>query len=199
MLQSNHPGESCPTHTHIQYADGTQKAASLVRENTIIRRIRRKLATRGHSLIVTRHGTPARDDLGMFAIKDEHGEVLQRDANLEPLARFLGVLADHETTEPPREPGPATGVKTVEWWEREQQRAQREAIQAVHDAIAQIPILAHLQSEHGDDRLWAQAQGIDMALQANPKWARASTAERFAEVARILEAQHGAVLQGARS
>lgn len=71
-----------------------------VREATVVKRVRRKLAERHHRLIITREGTAARREWGLYAILDAGGEVLQRNANLADLARFLGVLATHERIEP---------------------------------------------------------------------------------------------------
>ena len=71
-----------------------------VKESTVIKRLRRALAKRNHSLLITREHAPARRRLGRYAVLDGAGEVLQRDADLAALARFLGVLATHERIEP---------------------------------------------------------------------------------------------------
>jgi hypothetical protein len=76
-----------------------------VREATVVKRIRRKLAERHHRLIITREGTAARREWGLYAILDAGGEVLQRNANLADLARFLGVLAADEVICPPLDRG----------------------------------------------------------------------------------------------
>ena len=72
-----------------------------VREATCIKRIRRKLAERNHKLLITREGTQARREWGEYAVLDADGDVLQKDANLSDLGRFLGVLADDERVDPP--------------------------------------------------------------------------------------------------
>lgn len=48
-----------------------------------------------------REGTAARRELGRFAVMGERHEILSAGCELEPLARFLGVLADEERVEPP--------------------------------------------------------------------------------------------------
>lgn len=76
-----------------------------VKEQAVIKRIRRKLAARNHSLLITREGTAARRELGEFAVLDSVGHPLQTHADLAALGRFLGVLADAEMIEPPPEKG----------------------------------------------------------------------------------------------
>ena len=64
---------------------------------TVIKRIRRKLAERGHSLLITRDNSQDRQALGRYAVLDAARVVLQKNAEIEPLARYLGVLAKHES------------------------------------------------------------------------------------------------------
>jgi len=74
-----------------------------VRESTLIKRVRRKLALRGHALLVARDGSAVRRELGRFAVVGERHEILSASCELEALARFLGVLDDGERVElPPR-------------------------------------------------------------------------------------------------
>ena len=87
------------------HADGTADSVTWVREASVIKRIRRKLAERNHRLIITREHTQARRDMGEYAVLDADGDVLQRDANLADLARFLGVLAADERIDPPLNKG----------------------------------------------------------------------------------------------
>ena len=89
----------------VQLADGTAQTVFWVREAAVIKRIRRKLAKRNHRFVISREATRARTEFGLYSILDANGDVLQRDANLADLARFLNVLADHETLEPARERG----------------------------------------------------------------------------------------------
>ena len=173
-------------HTTI-HADGS--TTGQVQPSTVIRRIRRKLATRGHRFIVTRPNTPERLELGRYAVQGADGTILQQHADLASLARFMGALADHEQLG--ALPCPlGTGLTA---WEIEQHQRRQEAKQTMQAAIDANPTLRYLQSEAGDPMLWAQAVGIDMALQRDPAWS--DYAERFAEVARILEAEHGVIFQ----
>ena len=64
---------------------------------TLVKRIRRKLADRGHSLLITRDNSQDRQALGRYAVLDAARVVLQKNAEIEPLARYLGVLAEHES------------------------------------------------------------------------------------------------------
>lgn len=74
-----------------------------IREQTVIKRVRRKLAERNHSLLITRAGTAARRELGRFAVVGERHEVLGTNFEIEELARALGALDDDERIElPPR-------------------------------------------------------------------------------------------------
>lgn len=72
-----------------------------VREATVIKRIRRKLAERGHSLLITREGTSGRRELGQYVVLGERHQVLSADCKLDSLARFLGVLGYDERVELP--------------------------------------------------------------------------------------------------
>lgn len=72
-----------------------------VKESTVVKRIRRKLAARNHSLLITREGTAARRELGQFAVLDSDGHPLQTHADLAALGRFLNVLAANEAIEEP--------------------------------------------------------------------------------------------------
>ena len=85
----------------IHYADGTVGTITWVKEPTVIKRIRRALSARNHRLVITREGSQARRELGMYSVLDADDEVLQHDADLTSLARFLDVLAADEHIEPP--------------------------------------------------------------------------------------------------
>ena len=173
--------------TTIIHADGTTTTAVQVQFSTVVRRIRRKLQTRGHRFIITRPNTPDRLELGRYAVRDADGAILQQNADLEALARYLGALADHEQLGPI--PCPLnTGVTR---WEIERHQRRQEAKRAIQEAINQNPTLSHMQSAQGDPVLWQRAVGIDMALQQDPAWS--DYAERFREVVRILEAEHGPI------
>lgn len=169
------------------HADGSTTQAVQVQPSTVIRRIRRKLATRGHRFIITRPNTPERLELGQYAVRTIGGIILQQHADLDALARFVGALDDHEQLGPI--PCPlATGATR---WEIEQHQRRQDAKRAMQAAIDANPTLRYLQSEAGDPVIWAQAVGIDMALQQNPAWA--DYGARLREVARILEAEHGPI------
>jgi hypothetical protein len=60
------------------------------------KRLRRALAPRGCSLLKTRPGTQDRNSLGLYAVIDHKRGVIERRANLEALASYLGVMDDHE-------------------------------------------------------------------------------------------------------
>ena len=85
----------------VHYADGTIGSITWVREATVIKRIRRKLAERNHAFVITREGTQARRELGLYAVLAADQTVIHKDADLAKLARFLGVLADDEAIDPP--------------------------------------------------------------------------------------------------
>lgn len=82
------------------YPDGTKTSIVWVKEQTVIKRIRRKLAERGHYLQITRAGTDARTELGEYCVLDDRFVPLTTDCKLPELARFLGVLADDERLDP---------------------------------------------------------------------------------------------------
>ena len=83
------------------HADSTTDTITWVREASVIKRIRRKLAERNHHLVITRLGTQARVKLGEYAVLNDQGEVLDKDCNLADLARFIGVLAADEMIDQP--------------------------------------------------------------------------------------------------
>jgi hypothetical protein len=60
------------------------------------KRLRRALAPRGCSLLKTRPGTQDRNSLGLYAVVDHKRCVIERNANPEELARYLGALDDYE-------------------------------------------------------------------------------------------------------
>ena len=102
MSQDNSARASrAPVTQSVQHAAGTAETITWVREATCIKRIRRKLAARNHSLLITREGTAARRDMGEYAVLDADGHPLQTHADLADLARFLGVLADDERIDQP--------------------------------------------------------------------------------------------------
>lgn len=84
---------------------GTASEIRWVREATIIKRIRRRLALHGQSLVKTREGTDARRELGVYAVADENREVVLASLKIDSLARALGVLADDEKIDPPMNRG----------------------------------------------------------------------------------------------
>ena len=63
---------------------------------TLEKRVRRALAPRACALLKTRPGTPDRNELGLYAVVDHKRVCIERDASLEALARYLGVLDDNE-------------------------------------------------------------------------------------------------------
>lgn len=63
---------------------------------TLEKRVRRALAPRACSLLKTRPGTPDRNELGLYAVLDHKRMVIEKNANLEALARYLGALDDDE-------------------------------------------------------------------------------------------------------
>jgi hypothetical protein len=89
----------------IQYADGTTGTITWVKEPAAIKRVRRALSARNHRLVITREGSQQRIDLGLYAVIDADQTVIQKDADLTALARFLGVLADGEHIMPQPERG----------------------------------------------------------------------------------------------
>jgi hypothetical protein len=63
---------------------------------TLEKRVRRALAPRCCSLLKTRSGTPDRNELGVYAVLDHKRVCIEKNANLEALARYLGALDDDE-------------------------------------------------------------------------------------------------------
>lgn len=94
-------GKIRPNSTKLLKADGTESRVHWIREQTVIKRIRRTLAKRDHSLQIHSEGTQARDEHGQYVVLDEHKAVLSANCKLPELARFLEVLADDEMIEPP--------------------------------------------------------------------------------------------------
>jgi hypothetical protein len=78
---------------------GEIRPTATVSRPTIVKRIRRKLAERGNTLLITRDNSQDRQALGRYAVLDAGRVVLQKDAELDSLARFLGALADDESIE----------------------------------------------------------------------------------------------------
>ena len=89
----------------LHNADGTTSEIRWVREGTVIKRIRRALAKKNHTLLITREATPARRELGLYAVLGADQTVIERNADLAKLARFLGVLAADELVDPPMDRG----------------------------------------------------------------------------------------------
>ncbi len=81
----------------------TESASEIrwVREATIIKRIRRRLALHGQSLVKTREGTAEKRENGIYAIADESHEIIIKSVKLDGLARGLGVLGADEQIDPP--------------------------------------------------------------------------------------------------
>ncbi len=84
---------------------GTASEIRWVREATIIKRIRRRLALHGQFLIKTREGTAERRENGTYAIADKANGIFAKSVKLDSLARALGVLADDEKIDPPMNRG----------------------------------------------------------------------------------------------
>lgn len=87
-------------HSHLE-SEMLESTAGAIRPKsvqllTLIKRVRRHLARRGHSLLITRAGSDERETLGRYAVIGADGNVLERNADLAALARFLGVLAEDE-------------------------------------------------------------------------------------------------------
>lgn len=101
MANATPTGEIRPQSAPSTASADTTSEVRLVKEATLIKRIRRKLAERGHSLLITREGTAQRRELGQYVVLGERHEVLSADCKLDSLARFLGVLAADETVCPP--------------------------------------------------------------------------------------------------
>lgn len=72
-----------------------------VKEQTVIKRVRRALAAKGHYLQKSRIGTDACKELGEYAVLDDRFIPLSTRCKLPELAKFLGVLADDEAIDPP--------------------------------------------------------------------------------------------------
>ncbi len=89
----------------VHFADGTTGTITWIKEAAVIKRVRRALAARNHRLVITREGTQARRELGTYAVLAADGSVLQADADLTSLARFLNCLAADEHIEPPHDRG----------------------------------------------------------------------------------------------
>lgn len=94
-------GEIRPQTATSTTSTDTSRDFRWVREQTVIKRVRRKLAERGHSLLITREGTSGRRELGQYVVLGERHQVLSADCKLDSLARFLGVLDDGERIELP--------------------------------------------------------------------------------------------------
>ena len=90
-----------PKSTQLIRADGTESSIHWVRRDSLVRRLRRHLAKKNHRLLISAECSPARDELGEYAVIGADGHPLQVRADLDKLARFLGVLADDELVEPP--------------------------------------------------------------------------------------------------
>lgn len=93
MAQATSMGEIRPNHTASEIR--------LVNQGTVVKRIRRKLAERGHYLQITRAGTDARQELGEYCVLDNRFVPLTTDCKLDELARFLGVLDKDELIDTP--------------------------------------------------------------------------------------------------
>lgn len=106
MANASTKGAIRPKNTQtLHHADGTTSEIRWVREATCIKRIRRALAKKNHTLLITREATPARRELGLYAVLGADQAVIERNADLAKLARFLGVLAADELVDPPMDRG----------------------------------------------------------------------------------------------
>ena len=75
---------------------GAIRPTSTVSRQTIIKRIRRKLAERGHYLQITRANSDARTELGEYAVLNDRFIPLSTHCKLTDLAKFLGVMTEQE-------------------------------------------------------------------------------------------------------
>ncbi|MCF7967958.1 MAG: phage tail assembly chaperone [Methylococcaceae bacterium] len=75
---------------------GTSPSVRPVSLETLEKRVRRALAPRACSLLKTRPGTPDRYELGLYAVLDHKRVCIEKNANIEALARYLGALDDNE-------------------------------------------------------------------------------------------------------
>jgi hypothetical protein len=82
--------------SHDSTPKGNTPSVRPVSLETLEKRVRRALAPRACSLLKTRPGTPDRNELGLYAVVDHKRVCIERDASLEALARYLGVLDDNE-------------------------------------------------------------------------------------------------------
>ena len=106
MSHDTTPGAIRPNTTQtLNTTDGTASEIRWVREATVIKRIRRKLAEHGQFLVKARVGTDARRENGIYAIADEGHEIIIKSVKLDGLARGLGVLAPDERIDPPMNRG----------------------------------------------------------------------------------------------
>ena len=156
MANATSTGEIRPAITNtVHLADGTTQTATWVRLPMLVKRIRRHLAKRKHSLLISSEGTQARVEYGQYAVLDEHQQILSANCHLPDLARFLGVLADDEIVEPPANVGwrfhvarKHSGIvdgQTVKWLERltrdyRTERAARKALENMEDRAGLVII-----------------------------------------------------------
>lgn len=67
-----------------------------VKEQTVIKRVRRALAAKGHYLQKSRSGSDAHTELGEYCVLNDRFVPLSTHCKLPELAKFLGVLDDDE-------------------------------------------------------------------------------------------------------
>ena len=72
-----------------------------VKEQTVIKRVRRALAAKGHYLQKSRSGSDAHTELGEYCVLNDRFVPLSTHCKLPELAKFLGVLADDEMVDIP--------------------------------------------------------------------------------------------------
>ncbi len=186
-------GKIRPNSTKLLNADGTESRVHWIREQTVIKRIRRALAKRNHSLRIHSEGSQARNELGEYVVLDDQHEVLSANCKLPELARFLGVLADDEMIEPPAEKGwfyhvarkhseIIEGQKSV-WLERASrdfrtERAARKALEGMEIRTGLVIIgdtseesteaMAKVWKRDQQARQAAALAEIESAIEANP-------------------------------
>jgi hypothetical protein len=85
----------------VYNADSSAGSILWIKEQAVIKRLRRKLAERGHKLIITRIGTAAWCERSEYAVLKRDGNMPQDHVDLMNMARYLGVLATNEYIEQP--------------------------------------------------------------------------------------------------
>ena len=87
-INATSTGEICPTEV------------SFVSRQTLEKRVRRALASKGHRLLKSRPGTAAFREFGLYSIENGLRRIVAVNHDLSLLAHELGVMADHERLQP---------------------------------------------------------------------------------------------------